>query len=306
MIDFKEVSLQDRQWVEPILFEMGTRSCEMTFIVLYTWRRAYGIRIAQMGDFVLGQMNGPHGTAYIYPMGKGDVKAAVEAMELDAAERGVDFRLICVTPEMIEELDRLFPGKYRYQDDRDSFDYIYGVDKLSDLVGKKLHAKRNHINRFVENNPDWTAEPVTPENMQQCLEVERRWKIDAAAETVSGSEEEADQKAEDVALYTAMRDFDALGLEGILIRAGGQPVAFALGKQASAESYNIHFEKANADIQGSYAIVNREYARFIRETYPTVQWINREDDMGVEGLRRAKESYRPDFLIEKHTAIPCN
>lgn len=306
MIDFKEVSLSDRQWIEPILFEMGTRSCEMTFTVLYTWRRAYGIRIARMGDFVLGQMNGPHGTAYIYPMGRGDVKAAVEAMERDAFERGIAFRLICVTPEMIAELDRLFPDKFRYQDDRDSFDYIYGVDKLSDLVGKKLQAKRNHINRFVENHPDWTAEPVTPENMQQCLEVERQWKIDAAAETVAGSEEEADQKAEDVALYTAMRDFDALGLEGILIRAGGQPVAFALGKQASAESYNIHFEKANADIQGSYAIVNREYARFIRETCPTVQWINREDDMGVEGLRRAKESYRPDFLIEKHTAIPCN
>lgn len=306
MIDFKEISLRDRQWVEPILFEMGTRSCEMTFVVLYTWRRAYGIRIAQMDGFVLGQMNGPHGTAYIYPMGSGDVKAAVEEMEQDAAERGVEFRLICVTTEMIEELDRLFPGKYRYQDDRDSFDYIYAVDKLSDLVGKKLQAKRNHINRFVENNPDWTAEPVTPENMPQCIEVERLWKLDAAAETVSGSEEEADQKAEDVALYMAMRDFEALGLQGILIRAGGQPVAFALGKQASAESYNIHFEKANADIQGSYAIVNREYARFIRETCPTVQWINREDDMGVEGLRRAKESYRPDFMIEKHTAILCN
>ena len=155
----------------------------------------------------------------------------------------------------------------------------------------------------MQNFPDWTAEPVTAGNMAQCLEVERRWQIDAEADTVAGSEEEEDQKDEDVALHTAMREFDALGLEGILIRAGGNPVAFALGKQVSEDSYNIHFEKADANIQGSYAIVNREYARWIRENYPSVQWINREDDMGVEGLRKAKESYHPDLLIEKHTAI---
>lgn len=304
MIDFKEPTIEDRQWIEELLFPTGTRSCEMTYIVLYTWRQAYGIRVARCGGCVLGQMNGPLGTAYLYPMGEGDKKPIIEALHADAAGRGVPvFRLICVTPEMIGELDALFPGRFDYQADRDSFDYIYGVDKLSDLTGKKLQAKRNHINRFVQNFPDWTAEPVTSANMDQCLEVERRWQLEAAAGTVAGSEEEEDQRDEDVALHTAMREFDALGLEGILIRAGGAPVAFALGKRVSEDSYNVHFEKANAAVQGSYAIVNREYARFIRETYPTVRWVNREDDMGVEGLRKAKESYHPDFLIEKHTAI---
>lgn len=302
MIDFKEVTIDDRQWIEPILFEIGTRSCEMTFTVLYTWRKAYRIYVARMGDFVLGQFDGPLGIAYLYPMGRGDATAVIQALEADACERGVAFRLICVTPETIDALNAAFPDRFLFQSDRDSFDYIYAIDKLSDLVGKKMQAKRNHINRFVENNPDWTAEPVTAENMMLCAEVERRWQIEAATETVAGSEEAADQKAEDVALYTAMQQFDELGLEGLLIQAGGEPIAFALGKPASTESYNIHFEKANANIQGSYAIINREYARWIRETYPTVKWINREDDMGVEGLRKAKESYRPDFMIEKHTA----
>lgn len=304
MIDFKKPTLEDRQWAEDILFQTGTRSCEDTFLVLYTWQRAYGIHIARMGDFLIGYMSGAHGTAYLYPMGRGDVRPVIEALHEDAKERGaLPFRLICVTPEMQKTLDETFPGRFTYQSDRDSFDYVYAIDKLCDLTGKKLQSKRNHINRFVQNFPDWTAEPVTGENIAQCLEVERRWQIDAAADTVAGSEEEEDQKDEDVALHTAMREFDALGLEGILIRAGDNPIAFALGKQVSADSYNIHFEKADANIQGSYAIVNREYARWIRETYPTVRWINREDDMGVEGLRKAKESYHPDFLIEKHTAF---
>lgn len=303
MIDFKEVSLEDRQWAEPLLYAAGTRGCEMTFVVLYAWQKAYGIRIARMGDFVLGQMCGPHGTNYLYPVGSGALQPVIEALRADAYERGVPFRLICVTPEMIDVLESLFPGRFAYQADRDSYDYVYGVDKLADLAGKKMQAKRNHINRFVENHPDWEAVPVTPDNLAECQAIERQWQAAAAAETERSSEEEHDQKDEDVALYTAMRDFVPLGLEGILIRAGGQPVAFALGRRVSEESYNVHFEKADASIQGSYAIVNREYARWIRETYPAVRWINREDDMGVEGLRKAKESYHPDFLIEKHTAI---
>ena len=303
MIDFKEVSLADRQWAEPILYHAGTRSCETTFVVLYTWRRAYGICLARMDGFVLGQMNGPHGTNYLYPIGSGDVRQAVEALRDDARARGIPFRLICVTPEMIETLESLFPGCFTYQSDRDSYDYVYSVDKLADLTVKKMQAKRNHINRFVDNNPDWEAAPVTAENLDECLEIEQHWQLAAAAETVRGSEEETDQKDEDVALHTALREFAALGLEGILIRAGGRPVAFALGRRVSEESYNVHFEKADASIQGSYAIVNREYARWIRETYPAVRWINREDDMGLEGLRKAKESYHPDFMIEKHTAI---
>jgi hypothetical protein len=275
----------------------------MTFVVLYTWSHAYGIRIARMDNFVLGQMNGPHGTAYLYPMGSGDVAAAIEAMRTDAAERGVPFRLICVTPDMIETIDRLFPDQYDYQADRDSYDYVYGIDKLSDLVGKKMQAKRNHINRFVENHPDWAVEPVTADNIADCAELERQWQLAAAAETESDTEEAADQRDESVALDVALREFDALGLEGLLIRTEGKVVAFALGKQVSEDSYNIHFEKADAEIQGSYAIINREYARWVRETYPTVRWMNREDDMGVPGLRKAKESYHPDLLIEKHTAL---
>lgn len=301
MIEFREITLEDRTWAEPILFATGIQCCDNTFTVMYTWKNAYGIRIARMGGFVLCQMNGIHGTVYLYPKGQGEIEPVLEALRQDALARGVEFRLVCVTPEQAEELKALYPGRFHYEAYRDSFDYFYGVDQLADLKGKKLHGKRNHINRFLEEYPDWTAEQVTPENLELCRQVERRWQAEAAGAD-SGGDEAENQNYEGEALELALRDFQALGLDGLLILVEGRPAAFALGKQVSAESYNIHFEKAVSEVQGSYAIVNREFARWIREHCPGVRYINREDDMGVPGLRAAKESYRPEFLLEKYAA----
>ena len=94
-----------------------------------------------------------------------------------------------------------------------------------------------------------------------------------------------------------------LGLEGGLIRVYGEVVAFTIGDRLSADTYDVHFEKAYGELQGAYAMINREFARWVREHHPEVKYLNREDDMGVPGLRKAKESYYPDLLVEKHTAI---
>lgn len=300
MIDFHPISLKDRGWAEPILFSGGLRSCDSTFPVMYTWRDAYGYRLARLGGFVLSQMSSTYGTVYLWPIGQGDMLKTIDALRIDADARGIPFQLVCVTPEAIEQLDVLYPAQFSYEVYRDAFDYVYHIDKLAELSGKKLHAKRNHINRFVENYPDWEARPLTESLLPLCREIDARWH---AASDPPGSAHEADnEKHEDRALRLAMQDFTALGLDGLLILAHGDPVAFAFGKQTSEESYNIHFEKADVSIQGSYAIINREFARWIRDTYPSVRYINREDDMGVEGLRRAKASYYPDIMIEKYTA----
>ena len=300
MIDFHPVTLADRAWTEPILFSAGLRSCDNTFPVMYTWQEAYGNRVAYMDGYVLGQMCSRYGTVYLWPIGRGDIRPVLGALRDDAAHRGVPFQLVCVTPANIVELEELFPGRFQFEPYRDAFDYVYDIDRLADLVGKKLHAKRNHINRFTENNPDWSAHPITRKNLSQCRVIDQRWRA-VSGTSVTGHEAD-DEKYEDKALTKAIEDFIPLGLEGLLLLTGDTPVAFAIGSWASEESYNIHFEKADASVQGSYAMVNREYARWIRETYPSVRYINREDDMGVEGLRRAKESYYPDLMIEKHTA----
>ena len=181
----------------------------------------------------------------------------------------------------------------------DSFDYIYSIDKLADLKGKKMHAKRNHINRFNENYPDWMFEPLTPDNRDLCRAMAAEWRSRRAEEV---TEYEKHQYAdESVAIHRALDEMEELGIEGGLIRAGGRIVAFALGSRLSIDGYDIHFEKAFDDVQGAYSAINREMARYVRTKYPDVKWINREDDLGLEGLRKAKLSYYPDLLLEKFT-----
>ena len=101
-----------------------------------------------------------------------------------------------------------------------------------------------------------------------------------------------------------MAHYEQMGLDGLLLRAGGKVVAFTMGEQMGAEdTYDVHFEKAFAEVPGAYPMINREFARWVQEHYPEVRYLNREDDMGVEGLRQAKKSYYPDLLLEKYSAV---
>ena len=118
-----------------------------------------------------------------------------------------------------------------------------------------------------------------------------------------GIEEAWDLRAETLALRDAVDHFEALKLDGGLIRTGGQVVAFTIGDRLGADGFDVHFEKAYAQIQGAYAVINREFARYIRDRYPDVRWFNREEDMGLEGLRKAKLSYYPDAMVEKHMVV---
>ena len=118
-----------------------------------------------------------------------------------------------------------------------------------------------------------------------------------------GDAEERDLGDEGIALRTAMEHYEELGLEGGLIRVYGEVVAFTIGDRLSADTYDVHFEKAYGELQGAYAMINREFARWVRARHPEIRYLNREDDMGVEGLRKAKQSYYPDLMVEKHTAV---
>ena len=181
---------------------------------------------------------------------------------------------------------------------RDGFDYCYDIDRLADLTGKKLHAKRNHIHRFEEHYQDWTVEEISAENLPECIQLNQDWEDAAAA---AGHEDwNAHEGCE--ALRRCLIHQQELGLEGLLLRAGGKPVAFTAGKSLGGDTYDVFFEKAYSEIQGAYPMINREFARWIRKNHPEIRYLNREDDMGEENLRKAKLSYHPDLLLEKYIA----
>lgn len=301
MIEFKAPTPADKTWVDGLLARGNYRGCDYNFTNIYVWKKTYNVEIAQGNGFLFTHLCGRMGCSYLYPAGAGDIAAAIQALKAEADSRGQPLRLVCLTRGQMAELEEFFPGQFDYVADRDGYDYLYEIDRLADLGGKKLHAKRNHINRFMENNPTWTYEEITPESLPECLEMDREWYRRSLQR--EGEAEERDLGDEGIALRTAMEHYQELGLEGGLIRVYGEVVAFTMGDMLSADTYDVHFEKAYGELQGAYAMINREFARWVRQRHPRVKYLNREDDMGVEGLRKAKLSYYPDLLVEKYAAI---
>ena len=299
MIEFKRPTPGDRSWVVPLVEAEGAMGSECNFNNMYLWQRMYGQEIAQLGDRLLVRLHGKDRIRYLFPCGSGDLEPAVEALAEDAASFGGKLHFICLSKEQKDQLEEVWPGRFEYdcQWDRDSWDYIYDVNKLADLSGKKLHSKRNHIHRFDESFPDWLSEPITAENVEDCVEMERVWAA-KKAETAG----DATLTEETISILEALYLREELGLEGVLIRAEGKVVAFSMGSFTNPECFDVHYEKAFGEIQGAYAVVNREMARMIRSKYPQVKWFNREDDLGLEGLRKAKLSYYPERLLEKCSA----
>ena len=304
MIDFRDPVLADKDWVERCFRASGNQGCEYCFATLFLWSGTYRQQVASLGGYVLERMCGSRGPGYLFPAGSGPLEEALAALEADAAERGEPCRFFCVTPEQGQLLEAIRPGQYRLEEDRDGWDYLYRTDRLADLTGKKLHGKRNHIHRFEERYPDWQVEEVTLDNLSECAQMDLEWNRLYRTESGGDSEREAQTRLDERhAMSKAFAYFEKLGMFGLALRTQGRVVAFTMGSLINPETVDVHFEKAYGELQGAYPMINREFARWIQANRPGVVWLNREDDLGLEGLRRSKESYHPDRMVEKYLAV---
>ena len=294
MIEFKPLDSAHKEVYERYLQTGGERGCEYSFVNLYLWGRQ---RAAFLHDHLVFFSQFNRKSVYLFPVGNGDKKAVLEAVMEDARKRGIPCRFTGLTQDDCALLERLYPGKFRYHFDRDNFDYIYAIDDLADLKGRKFQRKRNHLNRFRAANPDHTLEPITEENLPQVRDLVERWYTLRLEENPHG-----DYHMERAAIKKAMDHRQELGLEGLLLRVNGEPVAMTMGSRLSEDTVDVHFEKALDIADGAYAAINTGFACYLREKYPQVRWLNREDDMGLEGLRKAKLSYNPDHMVEKSWA----
>ena len=226
--------------------------------------------------------------------GQGDLRAAVDAVLDDSLRRGGQTRFRGVTADAQAFLEEQYPGRFRFTPYRDSFDYIYTVEELTELRGKKLQSKRNHCHRFESEHPDWHTEVITAENIEKCREMVALW--------YQNHPENYEIQSEKKAIAKAFDHFAAIGMDGWMLLDGEQVLGFSMGYRMNRTYYDVCFEKAFADVQGAYTMINREFSCHIAEKYPELEFLNREDDMGEPGLRKAKESYQPTLLLEKCTA----
>ena len=294
MISFSRLQLAQKAQYEDILFACGSRSCEYSFDNLYLWGRQEAAFFPG-GIAFFSHFYGK--SVYPYPIGTGDRRAIVEAVIQDAQARGIPCRFTSLTRPETEELESWFPGRFLFRPDRDGFDYVYAIDDLADLKGRKFQKKRNHVHKFQASHPDCLSVPLEKENLPQAQEMVAQWFRQRLAEDPHG-----DYLLEQIALSRAFRHFEALGMEGLMLVENGQVLAVTLASRLSENTMDVHFEKAREDVDGAYAAVNCEFARHLRLKHPELAFLNREDDLGLPGLRQAKLSYQPHHMEEKYCA----
>lgn len=294
MIEFKPLDLSQKAAYNQILAGCGEQGCEYNYVNLYLWGRQ---RLAFHEGNIAFFSQFDRKSVYPFPLSGGDLKPTLDAIIHDAAVRDIPCRLTGLTREDCETLEQLYPGRFRFHTDRDGYDYLYAIDDLADLKGRTYQKKRNHINRFRQNYPGYTLEPITDENTVEVVELLQKWYTDREL-----ADPHSDFHMEKAAIFKALRDRVVLGLEGLLLKHNGQALAMTMGSQLSADTYDIHFEKALDFADGAYPTINWEFARYLRAKYPELKFLDREDDMGLDGLRKAKLSYCPHHMIEKSWA----
>ena len=294
MIPFQRLKLSQKDQYESILFSVPPRGCEYSFVNLCLWGQQ---QVAFLHGCVAFFSHYYGRSVYPYPIGNGDRRAVLEEIFRDARDRGIPCRITGMREADRAELEAWFPGKFHIRANRDSCDYVYAIDDLADLKGRKYQKKRNHVNRFRAEHPAFQVVPLTECNMGQAQAMLNDWFLRRLQEDPDG-----DDLLENIALARACQNYGRLNLDGILLMDQGQVLAVTMGSRLSPDTFDIHFEKAREDVDGAYTAVNCEFARYLRLKYPDVAYLDREDDMGLEGLRKAKLSYNPHHLIEKHTA----
>lgn len=293
MLNFRKILPADRDALHAHFYQAKGHGSEYSFVNLYLWGDQR-VAFADGTPLILSRF----GTWYSYLMPQNaNRESTIALLREDAQERGIPFRLFGLLPEEMAWLQARCREAFSYYPTRNSFDYVYDINRLAELHGKKLQAKRNHCNRFEETYPDYRVLPLTKELLPRCAAFAERW-YDEHTQANPNS----DFTGEQAALSKALSHFDELHMVGILIETTDGDVAFSMGNRIREDTFDVNFEKALAQVNGAYPLVNREFARRIRAACPEIRFLNREDDMGIEGLRRAKESYFPDLLLEKTVA----
>lgn len=293
MLNFTALKPEDKALYDTFLLTCGERGCEYNFANLFLWgRQKATLHEGNLAFFC--QFN--RRSVYLFPLGQ-NLKPTLDAIISDSRKRGIPCRLTSLTKTDQEKLEQWYPGQFYFQPDRDSFDYIYAIDALADLKGKKLQRKRNHFNRFRLLHSGYTTAPITDENTPAVLAMLEQWYAMRKA-----ADPTASFYLEQTAIKKALQYRKELGMEGLVLLEKGRILAMTMGSPLSQRTFDVQFEKAVEGVDGAYTAINLEFARYLREKYPDLQWLNREDDLGLEGLRKAKLSYCPDRLVEKNWA----
>lgn len=312
MLQFKDIELEDKEWVVELLSYSDYNATEYNFTVLYLWKDYFNTRICRHNDYLLirSHPSWASGMHYILPAGRGsdaEFKEVIELYREDAAQNKSPFCIFSVLPSQKQKLELLYPDKFTYTPLRDSYDYIYNAADLLYLKGKKYQSKRNHINKF-KSTYNWEYELLNSSNLEECKQMARDW-----CAQFGGCADGKTLEAEADTVIGALDSMELFGLKGGVLKVDGKVVGFTLAERLNSDTLIVHIEKAFASVSGAYPTIANEFLKSLFTEFVGLdrdnaqkddsellyKYINREDDAGNLRLREAKMQYHPAFLLEK-------
>ena len=316
MIEFKAPEISDRATAAKAVADSGYTGSDASFANIYLLRKKYGTLMALQDGFLFRYYNGQgNRRGYAFPLGTGDPSKALALIAEDARESGRTLEFCLVDDPRARILREYFGEKLLFEENRGDSDYVYSAESLANLPGNTYRKKRNHISRFTRTYGQFELREMTSANIADALEIEKRWmNVDDAAPGDSGqettcdcaeaalaerSEDEKSRHAEYCAIVEALDNFDALGMKGGVLYVEGKPVGMTMASEIAPGIWDIHFEKVVDEyaVNGGYAVINKLFAERLVAAGATL--INREEDIGLEGLRKAKLSYYPQTILDK-------
>ena len=294
---YKPVRACDKQVFDRYLSGSGKQSADYAFANLFAWSGFYRTLWAEVENFLIlrFQIAGSEKHAYLEPIGSGSADKALDFIRKDAQRLGEPLRLFSLSKEFADyaQSSKALPPM-RFYTNRDFGNYIYSRKSLETLEGKKLHAKRNHIAKFRQLYPNFRALEICPKRDFSAIQkLTLDWSRAQGKETTTVLEERR-------MIETALAHYRELELFGILLTVEEKPVAFSFGSFLTNELFCVHAEKADTAFEGSYAVICQLLAKALPQS---VKSINREEDMGLPSLRKAKLSYRPEKITEEFFAF---
>lgn len=295
MLDFRKPVPADRDWIRNAGFQTGLRQNDAGFVNISLLTEKYNTHVCNYNGTLLrffpdGYLKG----SYAAPVGNASYSQLIPLLRADAAERGIPFRLELLTEEDCRKLEEAFPGEFTIENKPDFAEYLHLRERHASMPGRRFSSKRNHIAQFFRRHPDAYVAPITPDNLTNAYQVARNW--------LDGQPQEKREylEYEYRAILKSGENWEKWQLKGIIVYSDGKPVGMAIASEISEGVYDVHFEKALAEYPHVWSVLVRELARYLEDAV----WINREEDLGDEGLRKSKLSYQPDLLLQKYSAVP--
>ena len=281
---FHQLTLSDRESVQAISLYSGRRNCNYTFANLVGWQFWFNTEVCVLEDVIVLRYKFKDKRAYMVCTATDLTLELIEALLEDSQG---DLTIIGLEDSQVQALDD-FRSEFTIEVEpvRDLYNYIYNRSTLASLRGRRLNAKRNHINHFRAEHPDFEYRPLSPELFDECRHLTEIWQEE--------KEESETINAEKRVMETIFSHWDTLGMIGGSIFVDGCMVAFTYGTAITTDTFDICVEKADRHVEGAFTIINQQFAQHLPEQYI---YLNREEDMGLPGLRQSKLSYHPEILL---------